>query len=101
MYMNFMYTTNLRGIEAISFIYFKQSCHRSRGDVPSRLEFQEHTWPHIFSHLLTDDGAEGDDTVANGEQHLDSQGGLVDEGVVVAATAAAVRAHRGALGCVS
>lgn len=48
---------------------------------------------YTLSHLLTNDRAEGDDTVANGEKNHNSQGGLVDEGVVVA-----VGAHRGALG---
>ena len=38
-------------------------------------------WAHPcspLSHLLTNDRAEGDDTVANGEENLDSEGGLVE-----------------------
>ena len=34
--------------------------------------------PSPLSHLLTNDRAEGDDTVANGEENLDSEGGLVE-----------------------
>ena len=48
--------------------------------------------PHAAAYLLTNDSAEGDDAVANGEEDHNSQGGFVDEGGLV------VGPHHGALG---